>query len=121
MHLSVRISKYFVFVNRNLSSSNNLNIEPPSTSHPHSERSVSSANGCHISNMKSITTEEYRKLLNCSIELYKAERTIDKLNAEIEKKNAYIQKLKDKPTQAHLSSVSKQIFEITFNCKYTTF
>lgn len=78
-------------------------IEQLSTSHSVSESST--ANAFQESNMKSITTEEYKRLYSCMVELNKAKRTIDKLNSKIEKQNSIIQKLQEK--QSHISSVSE--------------
>lgn len=63
--------------------------------------------------MKVISMEEYRKLCKCSLELSKAEKTIDKLNAKLQKKDAIIANLKEKQKTEHsrLSSVSGIIFQ----------
>lgn len=89
------------------------------TSSSESRRNFSNGNSCSTSNMKAISMEEYRKLCNCSIELCKANKTIDKLNATIQKKDAMIEKLteKCKTEHDHLSSVSRQIFEVKLYCK----
>lgn len=62
-------------------------------------------------NMKSISLEEYSRLCQASIELIKANRTINKLNITIQKKNDIIEnlnaKLAKRTEYPHLSPVSE--------------
>lgn len=62
-------------------------------------------------NMKSISLEEYSRLCQASIELMKANQTINKLNITIQKKNDIIEtlnaKLAKRTENPHLSPVSK--------------
>lgn len=61
--------------------------------------------------MKSISLEEYRILYEATINLFKANKTIDKMNIIIQKKEAMIQTLKTKldarKENSHLSPVSE--------------
>lgn len=65
----------------------------------------------HASNIKSIPMEEYSRLCQASIELIIANRTINKLNIKIQKKNDIIETLKanllQRAEKPHLSPVSK--------------
>lgn len=54
-----------------------------------------------------ISMEEYKKLCNSSVELYKAKKTIEKLTASNQKKDALIEKLSERHKFKHLSPVSK--------------
>lgn len=112
-----------VFLNRintstniNESSSNNLNSEQwgGAISDSESRSKFTKGNSCSTSNMKVISMEEYRRLYDCSIELYKASKMIDKFNAIIQDKNIMIEKLKEnsKTKHARLSSVSTQILKM---------
>lgn len=66
-------------------------------------------NGNVTADMKLVPIGEYRKLCNMSIELIKANKKIDQLIAQIQKKDDIIEKLKTKPTAyAHLTPVRKQ-------------
>lgn len=56
--------------------------------------------------MKTISMEEYIKLVHGSVELYKAQKTIDRMTKSIEKKDAEILELKKKLEFGNLSSVS---------------
>lgn len=62
--------------------------------------------------MRAIPIEEYRRLVQASVELCKADKTIDKLNIVLQKKDKIIENLKAKlvtHTEApHLSPVSEQ-------------
>lgn len=60
----------------------------------------------HTQNMKHISAEEYRKLVDKSIELLKAEREIKKLSKIVQKKNHLIDKLTEKRKRTELSPVS---------------
>lgn len=65
-------------------------------------------------NLKHISIEEYKRLVDCTIELYKANQQIKKLNIKIEKMDSLIEKLKkqnaDKTEHSHLTQVSFLIF-----------
>lgn len=65
-------------------------------------------------NLKHISIEEYKRLVDCSIELYKANQQIKKLNIKIEKMDGLIEKLKrenaEKTELPHLTQVSFLIF-----------
>lgn len=67
----------------------------------------------NIINMKSVSMEEYRKLCQATIDLIKANQTINKLNILIQKKNAIIDDLKiqleTRTESTHLSPVSALI------------
>lgn len=56
--------------------------------------------------MKTISMEEYIKLVSGSVELYKAQRTIDRMTKSIKKKDATILELKKKLEFGNLSPVS---------------
>lgn len=61
---------------------------------------------------RTISVNEYRRLLQISIELAKANKTIDKLNILLEKKDNMIanlkKKLMERTSNPHLSSVSER-------------
>lgn len=58
------------------------------------------------SNTVSISMELYKKLVQTSMDLIKANRTIEKLNELIRMKDAVIEKLKVGEQNAHLTPVS---------------
>lgn len=60
----------------------------------------------HMKNMKHISTEEYKRLVDKSIELLKAQNEIKKLSKIIQKKNSLIEKLTEKRKRTELSPVS---------------
>lgn len=72
---------------------------------------ATNCNSDTITEMKSISMEEYRKLCQGTIDLIKANQTISKLNLSIQKKNAIIENLEIQlKTRAegaiHLSTVT---------------
>lgn len=83
-----------------------LNIQETST--------IVSANwtSTQDNSMKTIPIEEYRRLVQASVQLCKANETIDKLNVLLQKKDKMIENLKAKlmtHTEApHLSPVSER-------------
>lgn len=58
------------------------------------------------SNTVSISINEYKRLCQASIDLIRANRTIDKLNDKLRKKDNDIQKLKEEKLHSSLSPVS---------------
>lgn len=65
-----------------------------------------------MSNMKQISREAYQRLVDESIELIKAKKVIEKLRAEIEKKERIIEKLnipRESIDISHLTAVSSHI------------
>lgn len=58
------------------------------------------------SNTVSIPINEYKRLCQASIDLIRANRTIDKLNEKLRKKHDEIQKLKEEKLHPSLSPVS---------------
>lgn len=67
----------------------------------------SSNNNCNSeTTMKTISMVEYTRLVQNSIEICKAKKTIDKLTKSIEKKDAALLKLENKLKLPNLSHVS---------------
>lgn len=56
--------------------------------------------------------DEYKKLCDDSVELYRAKKTIDKLSASIEKKDRIIEKMEKEVKFEDLSPVSLQNFQL---------
>lgn len=65
------------------------------------------SDSCELNNMCEIPNDKYKKLLDISVQFYKAQKEIEKLKKIVEKKEKQIKDLKERP---NLTPVSRFIF-----------
>lgn len=96
-YYEILLSSYFKTYRHDILASNGLAV------------SNSSNSGSEIT-MKTIPMEEYTRLVRDSVQLYKAQKTIEKLTKRIEKNDATILGLKKKLEFGNISPVSLRQF-----------